>query len=68
MLLLNSGGNDLLQYKGRAFRVATFDHWLVIVSGPKLIDDIRRAADDELSFDEAANEVRHMWLRRLVHP
>lgn len=46
------------QYKGRPFKVANFNRWLVIVSGPRLIDDVRKAADNELSFIDAANEVR----------
>ena len=51
-----------LQYKGRAFKVANFNRWLVIVSGPNLIDDVRKAADHELSFLDAANEVRICYL------
>ena len=48
----------LSQYKGSAFKVATFSRWTIIVSGPKLVEELRKAADDELSFVEAANEVR----------
>ncbi|EKM60640.1 uncharacterized protein PHACADRAFT_246674 [Phanerochaete carnosa HHB-10118-sp] len=44
------------KYKGRPFKVANFNRWLVIVSGPQLVDDIRKAADHELSFEEAAHE------------
>ena len=32
--------------------------WHVIVLGPKLIDDLRKAPDDVLSFHEATREVR----------
>lgn len=35
---------------------------MVVVSGPKLVDELRRAADDELSFAEAANEVQYTWI------
>ncbi|PPQ82607.1 hypothetical protein CVT25_007121 [Psilocybe cyanescens] len=36
-----------------AFKVATISRWLVIVSGPQMHDDIRRATDDQLSFRDA---------------
>ncbi|EPQ60474.1 cytochrome P450 [Gloeophyllum trabeum ATCC 11539] len=45
------------KYKGRAFKVANIDRWMVIVSGPKLIDEVRRAPDDVLSFTEATNDM-----------
>lgn len=45
------------QYKNKVFKVAQFDRWLVIVSGTKLVDEIRKATDNELSFSEAANDV-----------
>ena len=32
--------------------------WHVIVSGPKLVDELRKAPDDVLSFLEATREVR----------
>lgn len=56
-----SHGTEITQkgyakYKGRPFKVANFNRWLVVVSGPKLIDDIRKAAEHELSFEEAAHE------------
>ncbi|KAH9477542.1 Cytochrome P450 monooxygenase 103 [Psilocybe cubensis] len=31
--------------------------WIVVVSGPQMLDDIRRATDDQLSFREAIAEV-----------
>lgn len=30
---------------------------MVVVSGPKLVEELRKTADDEMSFIEAANEV-----------
>lgn len=45
------------QHYGKVFKVATPASWAIVVSGPELINDFRRAADDELSFDDAANEV-----------
>jgi len=44
------------KYRGKAFKIAEFNKWLVIVSGPQLIDELRRAPDDALSFLEATNE------------
>jgi hypothetical protein len=44
------------KYPGKAFKVAKLSRWAVVVSGPKLVDDIRKA-DDALSFDLAIQEV-----------
>ncbi|EGN93634.1 hypothetical protein SERLA73DRAFT_189361 [Serpula lacrymans var. lacrymans S7.3] len=44
------------QYKGMAFKVPNIDNWHVIISGPKLIEELRKAPDNELSFLEATNE------------
>ncbi|EJD49202.1 cytochrome P450 [Auricularia subglabra TFB-10046 SS5] len=41
------------QYKARVFKVRSFRDWLIIISGPELIDELRRAPDDVLSFREA---------------
>ena len=45
------------QYYGSAFKVALFDGWMVHVSGPEMIDELKRRPDDELSFSEGADEV-----------
>jgi hypothetical protein len=37
--------------------------WMVVVTGPELLADIRRASDDQLSFIDAAAEVM-----RAAHP
>ncbi|KAI0327080.1 cytochrome P450 [Cubamyces sp. BRFM 1775] len=44
------------KYYGSVFKIAMFDQWLVIVSGPTLVEDIRKRPDDELSFVEGATE------------
>jgi hypothetical protein len=31
--------------------------WVIVVSGPQMVDDIKRATDDQVSFREAASEV-----------
>jgi hypothetical protein len=47
----------MLQYGGRPFKISNGHRWLVILSNPKLIDELRRAPDDELSFLDSVNEV-----------
>ncbi|KAH9921475.1 cytochrome P450 [Epithele typhae] len=44
------------KYYGSAFKVASLDGWNVVVSGPKLVDELRKRPDDELSFLEATEE------------
>ncbi|KAJ3514884.1 hypothetical protein NLJ89_g2107 [Agrocybe chaxingu] len=39
------------------FKVPTMARWLVVVSGPKMVDDIKKAAPNQLSFREAVAEV-----------
>ncbi|KAK7678985.1 hypothetical protein QCA50_017928 [Cerrena zonata] len=55
-------GREMVQegynkYKGGAFKVPELFYWHVVVTGPKLIDDLRKAGSDELSFNEAAAEM-----------
>jgi hypothetical protein len=47
----------VLKYKGSAFKVASFNRWVVVINGPQAVEDIRQAADDELSFAKAAQDV-----------
>jgi cytochrome P450 len=44
------------KYKGTPFKVANINRWLVVVSSPKLVEELRKAEDDELSFMEAMVE------------
>ncbi|KAF8637674.1 hypothetical protein AX16_010749 [Volvariella volvacea WC 439] len=46
----------LPKFNGSPFRVAMIQKWLVVVTTPQLIDELRKAPDDALSFDEAAAE------------
>ena len=46
------------QYYGSAFKVPLVGEWLVLVSGPQMVDDIRRAGANDMSFDDATAEVR----------
>ncbi|KAL0568867.1 hypothetical protein V5O48_013108 [Marasmius crinis-equi] len=44
------------KYPGGAFKIPTFTGWRVIVNGPNLINDLRRATDEEMSMDQAIFE------------
>ncbi|PPR07181.1 hypothetical protein CVT26_012611 [Gymnopilus dilepis] len=60
-----SRGHEMIQdgynrHYGSAFKVPTLFKWIVIVSGQQLIDDIRRAPDDQLSFEEFVAETLQM--------
>ncbi|TRM59925.1 cytochrome P450 [Schizophyllum amplum] len=44
------------RYPGAAFRVPLMDQWTVVVSGHRLVDELRTAREDELSFREAVEE------------
>ncbi|THU77013.1 hypothetical protein K435DRAFT_703392 [Dendrothele bispora CBS 962.96] len=45
------------KYHGRAFKVRMPYRWVIIATGPDLVNDIKRAPDDMMSFDEAVNDV-----------
>jgi hypothetical protein len=47
----------MLQFKGGVFKVATHDKWMVVLSDPMLIDELRKAPQDELAFDDAVIDV-----------
>ena len=49
---------NLYKYYGSVFKVALPDEWAFVVSGPELVDQIRRWREDELSLAEVSNEVR----------
>ncbi|TFK66266.1 cytochrome P450 [Pluteus cervinus] len=53
--------NEMVQegyekYYGGTFKIPMMDRWSVVVSGPELYDELRKGADDALSFQEAGNE------------
>ena len=55
------------QYFGGVFKVALYDRWLVVISGRKLIEDLRKRPDDEVSFTEAIEDVRVLlWCYRTL--
>ncbi|TFK66492.1 cytochrome P450 [Pluteus cervinus] len=44
------------KYYGGSFKIAMPTHWMVIVTGPKLSDELRRAPEDHLSSVDAIGE------------
>ncbi|RDX42956.1 cytochrome P450 [Lentinus brumalis] len=44
------------RFHGSVFKIALVGQWMVIVSGPKMLDDLRKRPDDEVSFLEGAEE------------
>ncbi|KAI0638659.1 cytochrome P450 [Trametes polyzona] len=45
------------KYYGTVFKVPMLDGWLAVLTGPKLIDELRKCSDDELSATEGTNQV-----------
>ncbi|KAL1743513.1 cytochrome P450 [Schizophyllum fasciatum] len=50
------------RYPCRPFRIANFSRWIVAVSGDALVEELRRASDDVLSFTRAAEEIAQISL------
>ncbi|PIL30244.1 cytochrome P450 [Ganoderma sinense ZZ0214-1] len=42
-------GDASLQYPDSAFKIATLDRWLVVFSGRRMVEELRKRPDDELS-------------------
>lgn len=47
----------IIQYKGSVFKISDGFNWHFIVTSPTLIDELRRAKEDELSIDAFLEEV-----------
>ncbi|EGN97958.1 hypothetical protein SERLA73DRAFT_182766 [Serpula lacrymans var. lacrymans S7.3] len=45
------------KYKGGLFKIPLMDRWMVIATGSQLIDEMRKVADDELSLQEAVDDI-----------
>ncbi|ESK85449.1 cytochrome p450 [Moniliophthora roreri MCA 2997] len=43
------------KYQGQLFKIPMYDYWQVIVTSPQLLDELRKAPDDVLSFPDATN-------------
>lgn len=45
------------QHKEGFFKVPMIDRWVVVVSGPRLLDELRKISDEKLSFDHAMQDI-----------
>jgi len=45
------------KHKGRMFRVPLIDRWLVVLTGPRLVEELRTIPEEDLSFDHAVRDV-----------
>ncbi|KAI9441480.1 cytochrome P450 [Lactarius indigo] len=62
-LRFNLDGLPMLKYgyertSRGLFKIATFRRWMVLASGPELIEDVKKAPDDILSLNASLVEVR----------
>ncbi|KIJ21932.1 hypothetical protein PAXINDRAFT_165267 [Paxillus involutus ATCC 200175] len=48
-------GYDL--HNNKFFKVPMMDRWMVVMSGPKLVEEFRKIPDDKLSFDHAMQDL-----------
>ncbi|KAJ3556992.1 hypothetical protein NM688_g1715 [Phlebia brevispora] len=52
------------KYKGGTFKVPMISRWLVVITGPKLVDEVQKLPDDKASFLEASadlSSVKYMF-------
>ncbi|KAJ7729803.1 cytochrome P450 [Mycena metata] len=47
------------KYYGGVYKFPQIGGWMIMASGTDMVDDIRRAPDDELSFNEALEDIFH---------
>ena len=47
------------QYRGSLFKVSMPTQWMIVGASPQLIDDIRRAPEDQLSLKDSTAEMFH---------
>ena len=50
---------SLVQYKGQMFKIAMQDRWLVLLTTPEDIEEVRKMSEDKLDFIHAAMDVSH---------
>ena len=48
-----------MQYNSAPFKIAEPTRWIVILSNREHLEELAKASDDEFSFKEAINDVRH---------
>jgi hypothetical protein len=51
-----------MQYYGKAFKIPMISKWMIVVSGPEMIEDIRKADSDKMSFRDANADVFFLLL------
>nr|BED42929.1 cytochrome P450 monooxygenase [Trametes versicolor] len=49
-------GEGYRKHYGKPFKVPMMDRWMVFLSGPEVLDDIRRRPDEEVSFSESVED------------
>lgn len=59
-------GDEMVQegyhkYNSKMFRVPLIDKWIVVLSGSKLVDDVRQSREEDLSFVEAVSDVSYLF-------
>ena len=54
------------QYKGGLYKIASFERWVVIVSGPKLVDEFARVSDETMSMQGALDAVSSAFSHSLI--
>jgi len=45
------------KYRGRAFRVPLILKWMIVVSGSKMVEDLRKGTEDQMSFADALADI-----------
>ncbi|KIM70390.1 hypothetical protein SCLCIDRAFT_527554 [Scleroderma citrinum Foug A] len=45
------------QYKDGFFKVPTMNRWVVVITGPRLLEELRKIPDERLSFDHAMRDL-----------
>ncbi|KAL4251285.1 cytochrome P450 family protein [Abortiporus biennis] len=45
------------KYKGHVFKIATLDRWFVVISGPQLVEEVRKLPDETVSFMAAVHDL-----------
>jgi hypothetical protein len=57
LLYASNTSNRALQAGPGLFKIATFSSWMVLLSNPELVEDIRKAPEEILSHKEPLDEV-----------
>ncbi|KAG6915977.1 hypothetical protein DXG01_009029 [Tephrocybe rancida] len=48
------------KYRGAVFKIPGISNWTVVISGHQLVDELRKAPEDQISFNDAAAESLQM--------